>query len=1256
MFLAAIMGGAFVLQRAVEQTGKETPTVASSSQAIPTIEDTPRGRDRRIRAPLRAYFGQAEPPQPAPGQLVIPMLAEHNKVAKPSDVPSSPTQSAGKGVDVDTDLAERLRSVAQLDFLIVTMADPIDSAENYRFDLQLEALHKALAANVTDDDVWVLDRYYLPWQVKDPTKTVTNDQLHAKEPGVLLYRRVLQSKGSDTDKLAAANRTADRLLLVYLVGELPTSGLHKQAFQESLEEIQYLSQARRLPTPRIMIVGPTFTGSAPSLSGLLRSATAPKLPGEQLNSFDANAPALPLSFSVLTGSALGIDRRLFDDLNKGDSQDRPPRVGFGATVAKGSDLRAALLEYIGKRNSFQMGWQSAKAGATPDVTRQDKSVPKSGLEKSGHQTTVKTNKEPASPGLLPPLRVAWLTETGTGFAASPSTSVAGTNIEITNFPYPLHISRVRLAYERRRTEVRAGTSSLGPKQFNVPIPFEPTDVARDLPGAMTPNMTAASVDVILGQILDSIRREGIRYVGITATDIRDPIFLGNVIRDHCPDVQLLLITPDQLHGHPEYQQALAGALVASSYPFFSEAQDWSFPFAGRQQTVVFSNQGTAGLFNAVLLQRYQQRYGVGQRWFETVKATANEPASKHWVISDKVKHVPPLICYDEPLQADHDQRTHRPPVWISMVGTSGLWPMRADAAKGSTGYTVGLNYSDDYISEIAPLDDVVAVGSSLGVPHVSGRMAALTAFARGIVPLLVLVMVWAAIQLGRGRGRGRGHGWASPVLAAEVAKQYAAERQTAGAVADEQRYLGLRRRAQVFMVIGTIPVTCILLAIAGYSFRAIDPGSSRLGLTTAWLCLHSLLFVLALSAVGAALYLAARAFGGGWRVGLTLAVTTLVAYGTSTSLAGFRHERVFILIGSSDLTNGVSLLLPALLVSGVYVAFCYAKLKHLDLVIRYPVDRPGWCSWPDQRIDSREWWEAFVRLSGIGGDNAARRLLELALVMIWCLYIWFGTVNINPQPIMFGVVLVGLIVAIIFAWVWLADVLLAASALRSLLKNCLRQRLNEDDQDPVDWAKVFGRRTRIGPAGLSGLLGSPRSRESDESQRRQQEMNGQLAKAEAKRNQLVNDGAAAADELSAAYADCRKAREDIWGDEIERFVRQNFVHLRTACSGLTALALVLFMASGSFPFNTAGLLRLTTALLLIVFAVAVVGFYVALDRDELLSRIAGTEPNQIVWDWALLQNVGVFGLVAIVALISQAFPEVWQWLRTFFEPLMKSTR
>lgn len=113
MFPAAIVGGAFVLQRAAVQAGKGTPTVASGSQAVPTIEDSPRARDRRMRAPLRGYFGLAEPPEPAPGLLATLTQPEQAKVAKPRTETSSLVPSPGKGVTVDGDLAKRLLSVDQ---------------------------------------------------------------------------------------------------------------------------------------------------------------------------------------------------------------------------------------------------------------------------------------------------------------------------------------------------------------------------------------------------------------------------------------------------------------------------------------------------------------------------------------------------------------------------------------------------------------------------------------------------------------------------------------------------------------------------------------------------------------------------------------------------------------------------------------------------------------------------------------------------------------------------------------------------------------------------------------------------------------------------------------------------------------------------------------------------------------------------------------------------------------------------------------
>ena len=61
----------------------------------------------------------------------------------------------------DKRLGEELHRRA-VSYLIVTVADPVDSLDGYRFDLQLDTLHKALGTNVYDP--WVMAGSYLPWQ------------------------------------------------------------------------------------------------------------------------------------------------------------------------------------------------------------------------------------------------------------------------------------------------------------------------------------------------------------------------------------------------------------------------------------------------------------------------------------------------------------------------------------------------------------------------------------------------------------------------------------------------------------------------------------------------------------------------------------------------------------------------------------------------------------------------------------------------------------------------------------------------------------------------------------------------------------------------------------------------------------------------------------------------------------------------------------------------------------------------------------
>ncbi len=168
-------------------------------------------------------------------------------------------------------------------FLIATVPDPLDSHLALYFDRALDAIQRAAGA-----DGYVLDRLYLPWKKDVQTswtvranppssedgwltaspKAIPGSQ-HRRQPGVLLFRRV---------DPAAAER---QLLLVFLVGETPTSGIQREAFSNALSAVDGFRGADhcsvRLDDTVIRILGPYFSGSTDSLKHALETGR-PKSP------------------------------------------------------------------------------------------------------------------------------------------------------------------------------------------------------------------------------------------------------------------------------------------------------------------------------------------------------------------------------------------------------------------------------------------------------------------------------------------------------------------------------------------------------------------------------------------------------------------------------------------------------------------------------------------------------------------------------------------------------------------------------------------------------------------------------------------------------------------------------------------------------------------------------------------------------------------------------------------------------------------
>lgn len=147
---------------------------------------------------------------------------------------------------------------SQVDSIVATVADPLHSRLALFTDGSLDAIQAAAGAAG-----WVFAAQWVPWQ--DPTDSAEKDTFarrkhrffarkQEEQPGLLVFRRTVKEQKFDT-----------HLLLVFLVGETLTSGLSRSQFKNARRYMDALQG----PNDKVLIQGPTFSGSFYSLHNLL---------------------------------------------------------------------------------------------------------------------------------------------------------------------------------------------------------------------------------------------------------------------------------------------------------------------------------------------------------------------------------------------------------------------------------------------------------------------------------------------------------------------------------------------------------------------------------------------------------------------------------------------------------------------------------------------------------------------------------------------------------------------------------------------------------------------------------------------------------------------------------------------------------------------------------------------------------------------------------------------------------------------------
>lgn len=471
-------------------------------------------------------------------------------------------------------------------FLVMTVPDPAETQFGTRFDQMIDALCRAMAEVRDGDDAeraaqtrelgrFTLERFWYPWPLEGKKPDAAEGvPAYKTSPGLLVFR---------------GTRRPERKWVVFLVGESPVAGVHREAFRAALT----CAAAQAAPGPRtVRVIGPNFSGSQVLLMPDLLAWQ--KETGVRVDAISGTAAGLQPTAEVL--KRLGVADPAAADA-----------ISFRLTAAPTKGLNQAVLHYL------------AKSGDTrPD-----------------------TSFNPAAGELAapPPEHVAYLVESNSGFGNLAADTVREGSGSPWVLRFPMHLSRVSgiQSHAARQREEQLGLAPPNGAQFRR---LDEQRKGGDLLPSADEQRTALVNQRLLQEYWETLRREGVRYVGVVASDPRDTIFLIGQMRKEVPNAVVFVYGIDLQLTHPEYLAQTRGVLTVSSYPLYPIAQQWAKRDLGENRVdsrrVPFATSGAEGTYNAVLIQ-------------------CGRP--------DK------LLDYRPPQVTDPTIR--RPAVWVSTIGEDG---------------------------------------------------------------------------------------------------------------------------------------------------------------------------------------------------------------------------------------------------------------------------------------------------------------------------------------------------------------------------------------------------------------------------------------------------------------------------------------------------------------------------------------------------------------------------------------------------------
>ena len=263
-----------------------------------------------------------------------------------------------------------------------------------------------------------------------------------------------------------------------------------------------------------------------------------------------------------------------------------------------------------------------------------------------------------------PEQIAILTEEGTEYGRQDE--MKGQMKGLWFLHFPREISKLRNAYAAEAGKATENEKAASPPlgwsstRPDVGMQWQDPDTARGgnletYGGAHTP----LSQETVLSSLSITLRAEGIKVLGVLATDPMDEAFLIHSIKKSSPDVRLFLRDPDLLFLRTPDVGSLNGTLLVSNYPLIPQNKFWAsnhlnfwtWSPPGVRRLITFPSSFQEGEYNA-LLQLMEETCFVAPGPEGPARLEDHWPQGGHY-------------------RADPSMQ----PLWLATLGTAGIFPI-----------------------------------------------------------------------------------------------------------------------------------------------------------------------------------------------------------------------------------------------------------------------------------------------------------------------------------------------------------------------------------------------------------------------------------------------------------------------------------------------------------------------------------------------------------------------------------------------------